>query len=115
MIRDMTSPCSFAIYKCMHSQTKHTLTTWNRTVILRLSGEDSRRISMSNHSHHVTHSARRRRGCCARTVSLRRISHDHSHDASRKNDLQVVAMLHVGHQERENEPDREPENNSQEQ
>src|SRR5215475_5208201 len=60
-------------------------------------------------------SACRRSRDRARAVTLRRIPHDHSHDAPRQNDLEVVAMLHVRHDECENESDRQTKHDSQEQ
>src|SRR5262249_34695152 len=57
----------------------------------------------------------RRRRDRTRSVALRGIPYDHSDDAPRQNDLEVVAVLHVRHDKCENESDRQTKHDSQEQ
>src|SRR6266478_6737976 len=34
---------------------------------------------------------------CLRTVTLRRVTHNHSHDAAGQNDFEIIAVLHIRH------------------
>src|SRR6266478_4688593 len=55
------------------------------------------------------------RGCrCGRcAVPLRGVSHDHSNDAARENNFEIIAVLHVRNEKRENKAHRQAEQDSE--
>src|SRR5260370_10620064 len=49
------------------------------------------------------------------SVTLRGVAHDNADDASRQNNLEIIAMLHLRHDEREDEANRQTKKNTQHQ
>src|SRR6266481_243964 len=50
-----------------------------------------------------------RSGNGRRTVTLRRVTHDHSYDAAGQNNLEIVAVLQIGDEKGQDEPDSQTE------